>query len=199
MRPRCFGKLRALPCDYGYSRRAWMTRQLWQKIVENLEKMKNEKRKIALIVDGVTTHKKLPPERFEHVTIFYLPPGTTSKSQPMDAGVLLPCPTCLTLLRCNTCRQVALSTSSHSATFGHVQSWRKPICVSARLYDDAACRMGVCAGAANWQLLRSVQYSDGECDRTRRGHCAGRHEQRSARSMAEGESSGLSQTFFLLC
>ena len=87
-RPRCFGKLRVLPCDYSYSRRAWMTRQLWQKIVENLER-KNENRKIALIVDNVATHKRLLPERFEHVTLFYLPPGTTSKSQPIDAGVLL--------------------------------------------------------------------------------------------------------------
>ena len=60
-RPRCFDKLLMLPCDYDFSRRAWMTRQLWQKIVEKLErKTKNEKRKIALIVDGVTTHKQLP-------------------------------------------------------------------------------------------------------------------------------------------
>jgi len=92
-RPRCFGRLRVLPCDYSYSRRAWMTRQLWRQIIEKLErKMKSEKRKIALIVDSVATHKKLLPERFEHVALFYLPPGTTSKSQPMDAGVLLlPC------------------------------------------------------------------------------------------------------------
>lgn len=88
-RPRCFGRLRVLPCDYSYSRRAWMTRQLWRQVIEKLEKkMKREKRKVALIVDNVATHKKLLPESFENVTVFYLPPGTTSKSQPMDAGVL---------------------------------------------------------------------------------------------------------------
>ena len=88
-RPRCFGKLLMLPYEYDCSRRAWMTRQLWLRIVEKLErKMKNEKRRIALIVDSVATHKKLPPGRFEHVTVFYLPPGTTSRSQPMDAGAL---------------------------------------------------------------------------------------------------------------
>jgi hypothetical protein len=54
-RPRCFGKLRVLPCDYNHNRRAWMTRQIWRTIIEKLErKMRREKRKIAVIVDNVT-------------------------------------------------------------------------------------------------------------------------------------------------
>lgn len=89
-RPRCFGKLHVLPCDYNHNRRAWMTRQIWRTIIEKLErKMRREKRKIALIVDNVTSHKKLLPEQYKHVELFYLPPGTTSKAQPMDAGALL--------------------------------------------------------------------------------------------------------------
>ena len=130
-RPRCFGRLRTLPCDY--SHRAWMTRQLWRQIVEKLERrMKGEKRKIALIVDNVATHKKLSPERFEHVTVFYLPPGTTSKSQPMDAGMLISLFSDFrALFRCYTCHQIALSTEPHGTTFGYVQSWCELICVSA--------------------------------------------------------------------
>ena len=49
------------------------------------KKFKAEGRKVALIVDSCPAHPII--ENLSHVKLFFLPPNTTSVSQPMDQGV----------------------------------------------------------------------------------------------------------------
>ena len=48
--------------------------------------MKNEGRKIALVLDNCPAHPTI--QGLTHVKLVFLPPNTTAKSQPMDAGVI---------------------------------------------------------------------------------------------------------------
>ena len=45
-----------------------------------------EKRKIALIVDNCHAHPKV--EGLKAIDLIFLPPNTTSKTQPMDQGII---------------------------------------------------------------------------------------------------------------
>ncbi|GBM51132.1 hypothetical protein AVEN_244178-1 [Araneus ventricosus] len=47
-----------------------------------------EYRKIALVFDNCPAHPKQINQKMKNVTVFYLPPATTSKLQPMDEGVI---------------------------------------------------------------------------------------------------------------
>ncbi|GBN63816.1 hypothetical protein AVEN_233737-1 [Araneus ventricosus] len=44
--------------------------------------------KIALVFDNCPAHPKEINQKLKNVTVFYLPPNTTSKLQPMDKGVI---------------------------------------------------------------------------------------------------------------
>ena len=50
------------------------------------KKMQQQKRKIALVVDNCTAHAQ--PQNLQNVKLIFLPPNTTAKTQPMDAGVI---------------------------------------------------------------------------------------------------------------
>ncbi|GBO06953.1 hypothetical protein AVEN_267529-1 [Araneus ventricosus] len=47
-----------------------------------------ECRKIALVFDNCPTHPKQINPKLKNVTVFYLPPNTTSKLQPKDQGMI---------------------------------------------------------------------------------------------------------------
>uniref|UniRef100_A0A3B3Q6Q4 HTH CENPB-type domain-containing protein n=1 Tax=Paramormyrops kingsleyae TaxID=1676925 RepID=A0A3B3Q6Q4_9TELE len=81
--PRCFKQTKVLPCDYDGQSRAWITGDLFSAWVKKWDrKFQAEKRKVALIVDNCRAHPDVPG--LKAITIFYLPPNTTSKLQPMD-------------------------------------------------------------------------------------------------------------------
>ena len=48
--------------------------------------MKNSNRKIALVVDNCTAHPVI--HGLTNFMLVFLPPNTTAKTQPMDAGVI---------------------------------------------------------------------------------------------------------------
>ncbi|GBM04862.1 hypothetical protein AVEN_252809-1 [Araneus ventricosus] len=50
--------------------------------------MTAECRKIAVVFDNCPAHSKETNQKLKNVTVFYLPPNTTSKLQPMDQGVI---------------------------------------------------------------------------------------------------------------
>ena len=86
--PRCFNKLKpgSLPVSYKYNKKAWMTSAIFQEWVTELNKsMKCQGRKILLFIDNAPSH---PDLHFSNVVVRFLPPNTTSFTQPMDQGII---------------------------------------------------------------------------------------------------------------
>ena len=68
-KPRCFKNIKTLP---------WMT---------DLNKtFESEKRKVALIIDNCPVHPII--DNLSHIKLVFLPPNSTSVSQPMDQGII---------------------------------------------------------------------------------------------------------------
>ncbi|GBN45082.1 Tigger transposable element-derived protein 4 [Araneus ventricosus] len=87
--PRCFKGTKSLEVDYDFNKKSWMTSEICEKSVQKLDKlMITECRKIALIFGIGPAHPKEINQNLKNVTVFYLPPNTTSKLQPMDQGVI---------------------------------------------------------------------------------------------------------------
>jgi hypothetical protein len=51
------------------------------------KRMRAEKRNIALILDNCAAHS-VNTAAVRNISVYFLPPNTTSKTQPMDAGVI---------------------------------------------------------------------------------------------------------------
>ncbi|KAK7094233.1 hypothetical protein V1264_007882 [Littorina saxatilis] len=86
--PRCFKALKksSLPVTYRWNRKAWMTAVLFKEWLEKLNtKMKSKGRNILLMVDNCSAHCHV---QLSNIKLKFLPPNTTSKLQPCDAGVI---------------------------------------------------------------------------------------------------------------
>ncbi|KAK7097842.1 hypothetical protein V1264_004763 [Littorina saxatilis] len=87
-KPRCFQgqDVGTLGVDYHHNKRAWMTAAMFTQWANKLNnKMRIQKRKILVFVDNCSAH---PPLSLSNVQFKFLPPNTTSKLQPCDAGVI---------------------------------------------------------------------------------------------------------------
>ncbi|XP_062582039.1 tigger transposable element-derived protein 4-like [Saccostrea cucullata] len=85
--PRCFKNVQSLPVKYNANKKAWMTGDIFTTWVKQLDKkMKKKKRKIALVIDNCPAHPKIPA--LQSIELIFLPPNTTSKTQPMDQGII---------------------------------------------------------------------------------------------------------------
>lgn len=63
-----------------------MTAEVFEKYLKELNvQMQSEKRKILLFLDNASSHPNL---QFSNVKLVFLPPCTTSKLQPLDAGII---------------------------------------------------------------------------------------------------------------
>ena len=86
-KPRCFQNVRSFPTEYGANKKAWMTSEIFTNWVKKFDRTcQRQKRKCALIVDNCPAHPKV--KDLKNVTLFFLPPNTTSKTQPMDQGLI---------------------------------------------------------------------------------------------------------------
>lgn len=84
--PRCF-KNKVLPLKYYSNRKAWMTGDLWNEIILNLEEeMASQKRNIILFADNAACHKKV--QNLNYINLQFLPANTTSIIQPLDQGII---------------------------------------------------------------------------------------------------------------
>lgn len=86
--PRCFKKIKPenLPVMYRNNKRAWMNSSVYEDWLKRLDKkMKRQKRKIVLFVDNAPSH---PDISLENINLKFLPANTTSKTQPMDQGII---------------------------------------------------------------------------------------------------------------
>ena len=83
-KPRCFSGVKSLPCRYRSQRKSWIDGDLFAEWVKELgRKFSAQDRKIALIVVTYPIADGLKP-----IELIFLPPNTTSKTQPMDQGVI---------------------------------------------------------------------------------------------------------------
>jgi hypothetical protein len=86
--PRCFRGMdkSLLPVTYRNNKKAWMTSQLFREWLDKVNsQMRTKKRKILMFIDNCAAH---PPVTLSHVKLVFLPPNTTSRLQPCDAGII---------------------------------------------------------------------------------------------------------------
>ena len=84
VKPRGF---KTLPCRYRAQHKSWMSGELFEDWVHALDrKFVVSKRKIAVIIDNCTAHPHV--EYLKWVELIFLPPNTTSHTQPMDQGII---------------------------------------------------------------------------------------------------------------
>ncbi|XP_031277424.1 CENP-B homolog protein 2-like [Pistacia vera] len=89
LNPRCFNNVNHdnLNCKYRANSNAWMTSLFFMEWLKWFDSRLD--RNVLLILDNCTTHGKkenLPP--LHHTTVLFLPPVSTSKIQPCDAGII---------------------------------------------------------------------------------------------------------------
>ncbi|XP_052696183.1 tigger transposable element-derived protein 4-like [Crassostrea angulata] len=86
-KPRCFKGIKTLPTAYEANKKAWITSELFTAWLKQLDRrFQRQKRKVAMIVDNCPAHPKV--KDLKAITLFFLPPNTTSKTQPMDQGII---------------------------------------------------------------------------------------------------------------
>lgn len=92
-RPRAFKKKSGheLGLDYHSNKKAWMTSDLFMNWLQRFNAWIARKpdRKVILLIDNCSAHgndTNIP--HLSNVTVKFLPPNTTSKIQPLDAGII---------------------------------------------------------------------------------------------------------------
>jgi len=85
-KPRCFKGVTSLPVEYKANTKAWMTGDIWKNHLQQWNRQLTiQRRLICLVIDNCAAH---PPLDLSHIRIVYLPPNTTSTTQPMDQGII---------------------------------------------------------------------------------------------------------------
>ena len=92
-KPRCFKGIRdpsnPLGIPYYSQPKAWMSSEIMGDILKNLnKKLIREKRKILLLLDNAPSHDPEFVGKFSNIKVVFLPANTTSKLQPLDAGII---------------------------------------------------------------------------------------------------------------
>ncbi len=90
---RCFKNINIgnLPITYQNNAKAWMLTTLFQEWLQEFDYqvgIKHNKQRVLLLLDNCTSHK-LENLTLENVEVYFLPPNTTSKLQPMDSGIIM--------------------------------------------------------------------------------------------------------------
>ncbi|XP_072173833.1 tigger transposable element-derived protein 4-like [Diadema setosum] len=83
-RPPAFKNVKNLPVAYKANKKAWMTGALFEEWLRKLDG-KMEGRKIAMVINNCPAH---PHIKLENIKLVFLPPNTTSLTQPVDGGVI---------------------------------------------------------------------------------------------------------------
>ena len=85
--PQCFKNVKFLPCRYRNQRKSWMDGKLFEEWLRELDrKFAFEGRNVAFVIDNCPAHPHI--DNLKAIKLYFLPPNTTSKTQPMDQGVI---------------------------------------------------------------------------------------------------------------
>ena len=92
-RPRCFKNIRiqTMPMTYRNNAKAWMITLLfqeWLREFDHLVGLKHQGQRVLLLLDNCSSHK-LAGLTLQYTDVHFLPPNTTSKIQPIDAGIIM--------------------------------------------------------------------------------------------------------------
>jgi hypothetical protein len=92
-KPRCFKNINinSMSITYRYNGKAWMTTTIFQEWLEMFDRLvgrKHDSQRVLLLLDNCSSHKR-QSQALRHVDVHFLPPNTTSKIQPMDAGIIM--------------------------------------------------------------------------------------------------------------
>lgn len=92
-KPRCFSKLKdaSRPCGAHYfsNDKAWMRTEIMIDILTKLNtRMKREGRNILMFLDNAPCHPPKLKGMFSNIRVEFLPKNTTSRTQPLDAGII---------------------------------------------------------------------------------------------------------------
>ncbi|CAB5381779.1 unnamed protein product [Rhizophagus irregularis] len=90
---RCFKniKIQSMPMTYRNNAKAWMITSLFQEWIREFDHqvgLKHQGQRVLLLLDNCSSHK-LDGLTLRYTDVHFLPPNTTSKIQPMDAGVIM--------------------------------------------------------------------------------------------------------------
>lgn len=80
------GMMKEKPMIYKANKKAWMTSEIFEQFTKELDKTCSCD--TALILDNASVHGIASNLDLKHLKIIFLPPNTTSKTQPMDAGII---------------------------------------------------------------------------------------------------------------
>ena len=78
---------KTLPIRYEANRKAWMTSDLFEKWVRELDaKMTRQNRRILLVLDNCPAHPQIG--NLLAIRLAFLPPNTTAHTQPLDQAII---------------------------------------------------------------------------------------------------------------
>ena len=91
--PRCFRLASAVDKPekvmYFADNKSWIQVEIMEKILATLNnQMIKEKRNVVLFLDNATVHPPSLIDKFSNIKIIFLPKNTTSRLQPLDAGII---------------------------------------------------------------------------------------------------------------
>lgn len=92
-KPQCFKNvnIKNLPIKYCSNPKAWMLTTVFQDWIQEFNNVIIQKyngQHVLLLLDNCPSHK-IGGLALSHVDVLFLPPNTTSKLQPMDAGIIM--------------------------------------------------------------------------------------------------------------
>jgi hypothetical protein len=92
-KPRCFKNVNInnIPMMYRHNAKAWMVILHFQEWIQNFDRQvgsKHQGQRVLLLLDNCSSHS-LVGLTLQYTDVCFLPPNTTSRIQPMDAGVIV--------------------------------------------------------------------------------------------------------------
>ncbi|GBC35167.1 tigger transposable element-derived protein 6-like [Rhizophagus irregularis DAOM 181602=DAOM 197198] len=79
----------SLPVQYYWNKTAYMQVSIWNDWLKLFDsRLRLQNRHIILLYDGASTHKLIDDVEFSNICLHKLPPNTTSRFQPCDAGII---------------------------------------------------------------------------------------------------------------
>lgn len=87
-KPRCFRGVKCLPVTYKNNKKAWMTGDLFEMWLLELDKyFLRQNRKVLLTIDNCPAHPQIG-HKLKAINLSFFPPNMTSKLQPLDQGII---------------------------------------------------------------------------------------------------------------
>ena len=92
-KPRCFRLASAsdklAEVSYFDDSKSWMQMEIMEKVLDTLHhQMRKQGRKVILFLDNATVHLTSLIDMYSNIKISFLPKNTTSRLQPLDAGII---------------------------------------------------------------------------------------------------------------